>query len=90
MTAIAQSPAFAPIGRERRLSLQTTGDADVLLRVLVVLRRRGFAVRACEFRAGDRHAPARLVLCVESPTRAGSQLRAWLMNVVGVVGVAEQ
>ncbi|WP_028059805.1 ACT domain-containing protein [Candidatus Solirubrobacter pratensis] len=90
MTAIVQSPSFAPIGRERRLSLETTGDADVLLRVLVLLRRRGFAVRACEFRASDRHAPARLDLCVESPMRAGSQLGAWLMNVVGVVGVAEQ
>jgi acetolactate synthase regulatory subunit len=91
VTAILQSPsALAPIGRERRLSVATTGDADVLLRVLVVLRRRGFAVRACEFRAGDRHAPAQLDLCVQAPVRARGQVRAWLMNVVGVVGVAEQ
>jgi acetolactate synthase regulatory subunit len=91
VTAIAQSlPSSAPIGRERRLSLETTGDADVLLRVLVVLRRRGFVVRACDFRAGDRHAPTQLDLCVESPARTGGQVRAWLMNVVGVVGVAEQ
>ena len=91
MTAIIQSPSFAPpIGRERRLSVETTGDAAVLLRVLSLLRRRGFAVRAIEFRAADRHAPQTLELTVESPLRCGPQLVPWLLNVVGVVGVAEQ
>jgi acetolactate synthase regulatory subunit len=91
VTAIVQSPATAaPIGRERRLSVETTGDADVLLRVLTVLRRRGFAVRAVEFRAADRHAPARLELSVGSSARRGHRLEPWLLNVVGVVGVTEQ
>jgi acetolactate synthase regulatory subunit len=92
VSATIQTPTVpaAPIGRERRLALRTTGDPDVLLRVLTVLRRRGFAVRAVEFRAGDRHAPTRLDVCVESPTRLGHQLEPWLLNVVGVVGVSEQ
>ena len=91
MTAIIQSPAIsAAIGRERRLSVETTGDGDVLLRVLTVLRRRGFAVRAVEFRAADRHAPARLELCVGSSPRLAHKLEPWLLNVVGVVAVTEQ
>jgi acetolactate synthase regulatory subunit len=91
VTAIIQTPLAAPaIGPTRRLSVATTGDADVLLRVLGLLRRRGFVVWAVEFRAGDRHAPERLELSVESPGRCGPQLVPWLMNVVGVTEVAEQ
>ena len=65
MTAISIAPT-ALLGRERRLELETTGDPDVLLRVMVVLRRRGFTVRAVEFRAGDHHAPPRLHMTVAS------------------------
>jgi acetolactate synthase regulatory subunit len=86
MTAISIAPT-ALLGRERRIELETTGDADVLLRVMVVLRRRGFAVRAVEFRAGDQHAPPRLHMTVASASARPHQLSAWLRNVVGVVDV---
>jgi acetolactate synthase regulatory subunit len=71
------------------LSLETTGDRDVLLRVLTVLRRRGIEVLSVEFRAGDRHAPPVLELGVEARTRTGHRLDAWLANVVGVVSVTD-
>jgi acetolactate synthase regulatory subunit len=88
MTAISIAPTSL-LGRERRLEIETTGDPDVLLRVMVVLRRRGFLVRAVEFRAGDLHAPPRLHMTVAPRTRLDHQLAAWLGNVVGVVSVEE-
>ncbi len=87
MTAIQPSAPSVPLGRERRVTIETTGDPDVLLRVLVVLRRRGFVARAVEFRAGDLHAPPRLDLTVASSSRLQHQLAAWLGNVVGVLAV---
>jgi acetolactate synthase regulatory subunit len=89
--AVPSSPAPpTSVGRQRRLSVHTTDDPDVLLRVLTVLRRRGFAVHGLEFRAGDRHAPARLDVTVEAQTRLGHQLEAWLLNVVGVLSVTDR
>lgn len=84
------SAAAAAAGRERRLALETTDDPDVLLRVLVLLRRRGFVVRRVEFSAGDRHAPTRLSIGVQSSTRPAHRLEAWLQNVVGVLGARDE
>jgi len=75
--------------RRRRLSVGTTGDADVLLRVLTVLRRRGYRVLRVDYEAGDRHRPTMLELSIESPSRTGHRLEAWLFNVVGVVSVED-
>jgi acetolactate synthase regulatory subunit len=86
MTAIAPS---TPLGRERRIEIETADDPNVLLRVMVVLRRRGFHVRSVEFRAGDHHAPPRLHMTVAPRTRLDHQLAAWLRNVVGVIAVDE-
>ena len=88
MTAISLAPT-APLGRVRRLRIDIAGDPDVLLRVMVVLRRRGFLVRSVEFRAGDHHAPPRLHMTVAPRTRLDHQLAAWVGNVVGVVSVEE-
>jgi acetolactate synthase regulatory subunit len=89
MTAIQTIAPTAGLGRERRLRIDVAGDPDVLLRVMVVLRRRGFLVRSVEFRAGDHHAPPRLHMTVAPRTRLDHQLAAWLGNVVGVVAVEE-
>jgi acetolactate synthase regulatory subunit len=89
VTAV-QSIASTRSLRERRLRIVTIRDADVLLRIMVVLRRRGFLVRSIEFHAGDQHAPPRLEMTVASCTRLEHKLAAWLGNVVGVVSVEEQ
>jgi acetolactate synthase regulatory subunit len=85
-TLIRPAPAPSVRGRERHLALETTDDPDVLLRVLVLLRRRGFVVRRVDFRAGDRHAPTRFRLALGGGARPAHQLEAWVSNVVGVFG----
>ena len=93
MTAIAApSPTLHSSrshARRRRLSVGTTGDADVLLRVLTVLRRRGFRIVRVDYEAGDRHRPTVLELSIESTSRTAHQLEAWLCSVVGVVSVED-
>jgi acetolactate synthase regulatory subunit len=73
--------------RHRRVSLSTTGDPDVLLRVLSLLRRRNFDVLRVEYQAGDHHRPTVLDLSVASTGRTAHQLDAWMSNVVGVLSV---
>jgi acetolactate synthase regulatory subunit len=92
VTAIAVDPA--PVrghsyARRRRLSLTTTTDRDVLLRVLTLLRRRGFDVVCVDYQAADLHRPAVLSLTVESAARTAHRVEAWLTNIVGVVSVDE-
>jgi acetolactate synthase regulatory subunit len=90
VTAIAVRSAPAPRqshARRRRLSIAATDDREVLLRVLIVLRRRGFTVLAVDYEAGDAHRPTVLSLTVESTARTAHQLEAWLANVVGVLAV---
>jgi acetolactate synthase regulatory subunit len=47
-----------------RLSVAVADDDAVLLRVLTVARRRGYALAAVEYRRADRHRPACLELTV--------------------------
>jgi acetolactate synthase regulatory subunit len=88
VTAILTSPpAAATYGRRRRLAVSTTGDPDVLLRVLMLLRRRGYSVLRVEYDHGDVHRSTVFELSVESSRRTAHQLEAWLCNVVGVLAV---
>ena len=84
------TPTTTPTTRHRHLAVETTADPDVLLRVLVLLRRRGCIVRGVDFSAGDRHAPTRLRIAVQSSTRPAHRLEAWLRNVVGVLEAREE
>jgi acetolactate synthase regulatory subunit len=83
-------PRSAPsYGRHRRLALSTTGDPDVLLRVLMTLRRRGYSVLRVEYEHGDVHRSTVFELSVESTRRTAHQLEAWLSNIVGVLTVRD-
>ena len=66
----------------RRLSLQVGAGPDVLVRVLVLLRRRQCRIATVAFGRD------RFELTVLAPPRAASRLEAWLMGLVDVHGVS--
>jgi acetolactate synthase regulatory subunit len=70
-----------------RLSLTTRAESDVVVRVLVLLRRRGCTVVAVDFHRADRHGPGRLEVSVDAPSRIGHRLEEWLMGLVDVLAV---
>jgi acetolactate synthase regulatory subunit len=77
----------ASTAQRRRLELHTLDAPDLLVRVLLVLRRRGCVVVAVDYRASDRHRPGHFAVTVDAPARTGHSLDAWLENVVGVTAV---
>ena len=89
MSAIAIAPATPTLAaqRPRRFTLETTGSADVLVRVLTLLRRRGCRILAVDFHEGDRHRPERLEVAIDAPTRIEHRLESWLSGLVDVVAV---
>jgi acetolactate synthase regulatory subunit len=89
MSVITQIPVppVASKARPRRLALETTGEPDVLVRVLALLRRRGCRIVAVDFHDGDRHGPGRLELSVDAPARIEHRLESWLLGLVDVLEV---
>jgi acetolactate synthase regulatory subunit len=89
MSVITQIPVppAAPAARPCRLALETTGERDVLVRVLTLLRRRGCRIVAVDFHEGDRHGPGRLELSVDAPARIEHRLESWLLGLVDVLEV---
>ncbi len=89
MSAVTQIPAplDAVAARPCRLAIETTGRADVLVRALTLLRRRGCRIVAVDFHEGDRHGPGRLEVSVEAPPRVGHRLESWLLGLVDVLEV---
>jgi acetolactate synthase regulatory subunit len=85
-SAPAASPAAVPL---RRYELSTTGNSDVLMRVIGLVRRRCGEVVALEFRAGDRHRPPVLDVAVAIDRHHGSTLAARLAGLVDVTAVRE-
>jgi acetolactate synthase regulatory subunit len=81
-TTTTNSPAH-----RSRLSLTTRAESDVVVRVLMLLRRRGCTVVAVDFRRPDRHGPGCFEVSVEAPSRIGHRLEDWLTGLVDVVGV---
>jgi len=71
----------------RRLELATTGEADVLPRVLGWLRRRGCTCTRVEYRVADRHGPGVFVVEVQAPRRHADRLGRGLESLVAVVAV---
>jgi acetolactate synthase regulatory subunit len=69
------------------LSLTTRAESDVVVRVLMLLRRRGCTVVAVNYRRPDRHGPGRFEVTVEAPPRVGHRLEDWLRGLVDVVAV---
>jgi len=70
--------------RPRRLALTTEGDSDVVVRVLMLLRRRGCKIVSVNFRRGDRHGPGAFDVSVEAPGRIEQCLESWLEGLVDV------
>jgi acetolactate synthase regulatory subunit len=89
MSAVTQVPAppVAPAARPRRLAVETTGSAEVLVRALTLLRRRGCRIVAVDFLEGDRHGPGRFDVSVEAPARVEHRLESWLLGLVDVLDV---
>ena len=78
MSTIASSPAPLVC----RLSLRVGAAPDVLLRVLVLLRRRQCRIATVAF------GHDRFELTVLAPPRAAGRLEAWLMALVDVLEVS--
>jgi acetolactate synthase regulatory subunit len=70
-----------------RLAVETTGTADVLVRTLTVLRRRGCRIVAVDFHEADRHGPGRFDLAIDAPPRTADRLESWLLGLVDVLEV---
>jgi acetolactate synthase regulatory subunit len=77
-----------PVALARRLELATTGEPDVLPRVLTWLRRHGCALTRLDYQTADRHGPGRFVVAVDVPQRHADRLASGLRNLVGVVDVS--
>jgi acetolactate synthase regulatory subunit len=75
------------LGHRCRLSITTRAESDVVVRVLMLLRRRGCSVVAVNFRRADRHGPGCLEVSVDAPPRIGHCLEDWLRGLVDVVAV---
>jgi acetolactate synthase small subunit len=73
----------------RRATLVVRDGADVLVRVLVTLRRRGCVVDAVDYGAGDRHRPGRLRVSYVPPARHAHAVESWLANLVDVLEVED-
>ena len=82
-----QSASSRVAAQRCRLSLTTGAESDVVLRVLVLLRRRGCSVVAVNFRRADRHGPGCFEVSVEAPSRIRHRLEEWLMGLVDVLAV---
>jgi acetolactate synthase regulatory subunit len=76
-----------PPAQRCRLSVTTRAESDAVVRVLVLLRRRGCTVVAVDFHRADRHGPGRLEVSVDAPSRTGHRLEDWLRGLVDVVAV---
>jgi acetolactate synthase regulatory subunit len=76
-----------PVARRRRLSLVTDADSDVVVRVLILLRRRGCTIVSVHFRRADRHGPGSFEVTVEAPGRIEHCLASWLKGLVEVRSV---
>jgi acetolactate synthase regulatory subunit len=76
--------------RHRRFELETNGRADVLVRVLALLRRRGCHIAAVEFHEADRHRPERFEVAVNAPARIEPRLECWLVGLVDVIAVRDR
>jgi acetolactate synthase regulatory subunit len=83
----ATATSSSPPGQRCRLSIATRAESDVVVRVLVLLRRRGCTVVAVNFQRADRHGPGRFEVSVEAPSRIRPSLEDWLMGLVDVVAV---
>jgi acetolactate synthase regulatory subunit len=93
--ATQQSPVVSPPTRgggtvTHRFRVVTTDEPDALMRVLVLLRRRGCTVVGLDYARADRHRHGRLEVVVHTDSRAAHRLRAWLLQLVDVVVVDEE
>jgi acetolactate synthase regulatory subunit len=71
----------------RHLSVETTGQPDAVVRVLILLRRRRCRIVAVDYREADRHGPGRFRVSVEAPARLGHCVDDWLLGLVDVLAV---
>ncbi len=85
--AVPAVRATATVAGAHHLRVHTSGEPDVLVRVLCALRRRGGTIVSVDYAGADRHAPERFRVGVLAPRRSAGQLAAWLRNLIGVLEV---
>jgi acetolactate synthase regulatory subunit len=78
-----------PVVNRRQATLAVREGADVLVRVLVTLRRRGCTVISVDYNTGDRHREGWLTVAYAPPPRHGHAVRGWLANLVDVLDVED-
>ena len=86
MSTITITP---PVADRRRATLTVREGSDVLVRVLVTLRRRGCTVISVDYHAGDRHRGGWLTVAYAPPPRHAHAVARWLGNLVDVLEVED-
>jgi len=76
-------------GVHHLLALEVRDGPLLLARVLALLQRRRCRIVSVEYLAGDRHAPARLVVGIDAPSMHAHCVEPWLRNLVDVVDVEQ-
>jgi acetolactate synthase small subunit len=77
------------MSRHRQLSVECRDRPRALQRVVAVCEGRRCPIVALDWRAGDRHRPAHLVITVTGDERQTARLRHWLEALVEVRRVVE-
>ena len=86
---LSSLPEIAGRGCIRQFSLLMTETPHVLVRVLVLLLRRGCTIVSVSFHRGDRNRRGRLDVAVRTDSPLAHRLSAWLLQLVDVVAVEE-
>lgn len=78
-----------PAADRRRATIEVREGSDVLVRILVTLRRRGCRVISVDYHMGDRHRGGWLTVSYTPPPRHAHAVRGWLANLVDVLHVED-
>jgi acetolactate synthase regulatory subunit len=70
------------------LTLELCPSADVVVRVLMMLRRRGCTITSIDYAVGDHHFAGRLRIGLRAPARRAHCVEHWVANLVDVVAVS--
>ena len=85
MPALALVPS--PVATDRLMSVDVRPAPDVVVRILVLLRRRRCAVTSVDVRAADRHRPGRLLIGFDAPSGHADRVAQWVGALVDVLEV---
>jgi acetolactate synthase regulatory subunit len=87
-TAARPGPASPrPTLVRRRLALDVSAAPDVLVRVLVLLRRRQCRIVGVAYQEADLHGPGRFEVTLLAPPSLAELIEPWLGSLVDVYAV---